>query len=87
MHTTYACQSLLDLLPHFRSPVSMHGCPAALLLTVQSHDGRLCTSAQVLEAETAGTKEQLERAIARAAAAEEEVAQMRAALADLHVRP
>ena len=42
---------------------------------------------QVLEAETAGTKEQLERAIARAAAAEEEVAQMRAALADLHVRP
>ena len=42
---------------------------------------------QVLEAETAGTKEQLERAIARAASAEEEVAQMRAALADLHVRP
>ncbi len=41
----------------------------------------------MLEAETAGTKEQLERAIARAAAAEQEVAQMRAALADLHVRP
>ena len=41
----------------------------------------------MLEAETAGTKEQLERAIARAAAAEEEVAQMRAALADLHVQP